>query len=247
MDSLEGHTERNSDSAGAGNQPSPDPMVQAREDSCKLHHEAQPAEIMRRSEGIADATLPPQQSMQIGVSMQFGPSAKDIMEWMFRFRWTFMAVTILVVAPLIAAIWIPFVPKYRARAEVRVRPIIPYLVFRTEESGKIPLYDSFVNTQVPIINSVQVLQRVLDQPEVQQTSWYKNPPKSLLQKLGKDPTPPIARLKETFSAAPRREIEIIDVTFTDSSTKDAKLILLIFAQYSDNSTKKKTCVTEKSK
>jgi succinoglycan biosynthesis transport protein ExoP len=232
VENLEDNTERNSDSLRAGNQSSPDPTIQPREDSCNPHDEAQPAEIMRHSERKADTTLLPNQSMQIGGPMQFGPSVKDIIEWMFRFKWTVLVVSILVAAPLIAAIWIPFVPKYRAKAEVRVRPIIPYLVFRTEESGKIPLYDSFVNTQVPIIRSVQVLQRVLDQPEVQQTRWYKNPPKSLLQKLGKGITPPIERLKETLSIAPRQETEIIDVTFTDSNTKDAKLILnTILDQY----------------
>jgi len=82
-----------------------------------------------------------------------------------------------------------------------------------------------VNTQVPIISSVPVLQRVLDQQEVQQTQWCKNPPKSLLQKLGKDPTPPIERLKDVLSVAPRKETEIIDVTFADSSAKEAQLIL----------------------
>ncbi len=49
-----------------------------------------------------------------------------------------LVVFVLVAAPAIAAIWTQVVPKYRARAEVRVRPIIPYLVFRTEDSGMIP-------------------------------------------------------------------------------------------------------------
>ena len=232
MDNLEDNTKRNGDSARAGKQPSPDPMAQAREDFCKSPDQAQHAEIMRRSERTGDATALSHQSMQMGGSIQVGLSAKDILEWMLRFKWTVLAIFILVAAPLIAAIWITFVPKYRARAEVRVRPIIPYLVFRTEESGKIPLYDSFVNTQVPIISSVEVLQRVLDQSEVQQTGWYKNPPKSLLQKLGSNPTPPIERLREALSAAPRKETEIIDVTFTDPSTKEAKLILdTILEQY----------------
>jgi uncharacterized protein involved in exopolysaccharide biosynthesis len=146
--------------------------------------------------------------------MQFGPSVKAIAKSIFRFKWTALAVSILVAAPLIAAIWLAFVPKYRAAAEVRVRPTIPYLVFQTEESGRIPsyIYDSFVNTQIPIIGSVPVLQRVLDEPQVQQTRWYTNPPKSLLHKLGIDPTPLIKRLKEGLLASPREETGIVDIT-----------------------------------
>jgi len=54
-----------------------------------------------------------------------------------------LVVFVLVAAPAIAAIWTQVIPEYRASAEVRVQPIIPYLVFRTEDSGMIPLYSSF--------------------------------------------------------------------------------------------------------
>ena len=137
-----------------------------------------------------------------------------------------LVVFVLVAALAIAAIWTQVVPKYRARAEVRVRPIIPYLVFQTEDSGMIPLYDSFVNTQVSIMRSLVVLQRVLDQQEVQETQWYKEPPKPLVQRLrGNPPAPHIKRLKDDLSVRPRKETEIIDIAFLDSSAKDAKLIV----------------------
>ena len=137
-----------------------------------------------------------------------------------------LVVFVLVAAPAIAVIWTQIVPKYRARAEVRVRPIIPYLVFRTEDSGMIPLYDSFVNTQVSIMRSLTVLQRVLDQRGVQETQWYKKPRKSLVQRLrGKPATPPMEKLRDALSVQPRRQTEIIDVTFMNSSAKDAKIIV----------------------
>jgi len=118
------------------------------------------------------------------------------------------------------------VPKYRARAEVRVRPIIPYLVFRTEDSGMIPLYSSFVSTQVSIMGSLVVLQRALDQQEVQETRWYKEPPKPFVQRLrGNPPTPPMERLRDALSVKPRSGTEIIDVAFLDSSAKDAEIIV----------------------
>ncbi len=137
-----------------------------------------------------------------------------------------LLVFVLLVASVIAAIWTQVIPEYRAEAEVRVRPIIPYLVFRTEDSGMIPLYSSYVNTQVSIMRSNVVLQRVLDQPQVRETQWYKEPPKPLVQRLlGKPPASHIERLKDGLSAKPRKETEIIDITFIDSNAEDAKIIV----------------------
>ncbi|MHC4534184.1 MAG: GumC domain-containing protein [Planctomycetota bacterium] len=132
----------------------------------------------------------------------------------------------LMAALVIAAIWTQIIPEYRAEAEIRVRPIIPHLVFRTEDSGMIPLYESFMNTQVSIMRGSTVLQRVLDQQEVQETQWYNEPPKSLIQRLqGKPPAPPVERLRNFLSIQPRSKSEIIDVIFTDSNAKDARIIV----------------------
>jgi capsular polysaccharide biosynthesis protein len=144
-----------------------------------------------------------------------------------------LAMFVLVVAPAVAAIWTQVVPEYRARAELRVRPIIPCLEDQPWDSGMIPLYESFVNTQVSIIRSLAVLQRVLDQQEVQETQWYKKPRKSLVQWLLRNSADhPIERLRDSLSIQPRRQTEIIDVTFVDSSAEDAKLILdTVLGQY----------------
>ena len=143
-----------------------------------------------------------------------------------------LAVFVLVATATIAAIWTQIVPQYEARAEVRVRPIIPRLVFQTDDNGVIPFYDSFVNTQVSIIRSLTVLQRVLDQPEIQKTKWYKDPPKSLMERVSGNPTPAIDRLRDDLSAQPRPRSEIIDVSFMDPVAKEAKLIVdTVLQQY----------------
>ena len=136
-----------------------------------------------------------------------------------------LAVLVLVVAFAIATIWTQLIPEYRVKAEVRVRPIIPYLVFRTEDSGAIPFYDSFVNTQVSIMRSLPVLQRVLDQQEVQKTKWCKDPRRPLVQRLRRNATAPMERLRDTLSVRARRGTEIVDVAFMDPNAEDAKLIL----------------------
>ena len=135
-------------------------------------------------------------------------------------------VFVFLIVSVITAIWTQVIPEYRAEAEVRVRPIIPYLVFQTEDSGMIPLYSSYVNTQVSIMRGSTVLQRVLDQQEVQATQWYKEPPKSLVKRLfGKSPASHIERLKDALSVKHRKETEIIDITFIDFNAKDARIIL----------------------
>ena len=228
MDNLQDNTKSNPDPANEINKNLQEPLIQASDDSSQPQEVAQPAEIIpgaKKRISVADATLLPAQFMTTAGSTQAVPSVGDIIESMLRFKWTILVVFVIVAVPAIAAIWTLVVPKYRAQAEVRVRPIMPYLVFQTEESGKIPLYDLFVNTQVAIINSTAVLQRVLDQPEVQETQWYKKPPKSLISRLRGYPPSPIDRLKDALSARPRRETEIIDVAFMDSSAKEAQLIV----------------------
>ena len=229
MDNLEDKTERNTDSSGESRQFRPDPIEQARDDSSRPREEMQPTEIIHSAQkpiSVADAALLPNQLLGLDQHMQAAPSLVELLVSILRFKWTILAVFVLVAAPAIAVIWTQVVPKYRARAELRVQPIIPFLVFQTENSGMIPLYGSFLNTQVSITRSLTVLQRVLDQQEVQETQWYKKPWKSLVQRLfGNTTAPPIERLRDDLSVNPRRETEIIDVTFMDSSAKDAKLIV----------------------
>ncbi len=136
-----------------------------------------------------------------------------------------LVVFVLVAAPAIAIIWTQIVPKYQAKAQIRVRPIIPRLVFRTEDNGMIPLYDSFMNTQVSIIRSQSVLQRVLDRKEVLDTQWFKKPQQSLVERLLGNPTTAMERLMGTLSVRPRSRTELIDLSFIDPRAKDAKVIL----------------------
>ena len=137
-----------------------------------------------------------------------------------RYKWSILVVSILVAVPAIIAIWSLVVPDYRAVAEVRVRPIIPRLVFKTENNGLIPLYQSYLNTQVLVIRSPTVLQRVLDRPDVQETAWYSEPPKLL-----GNPLSPMDRLRKVLIAAPRLRTEVIEVGMTARSATDAAAIV----------------------
>ncbi|MHC4118826.1 MAG: GumC domain-containing protein [Planctomycetota bacterium] len=136
----------------------------------------------------------------------------------------FSALFVLVVGAIVATIWTQIVPKYQASGQVRIRPIIPHLVFETEDNGAIGLYESFVNTQVSIIRSDAVLQRVLDQPQVHQTQWFKAPRRSLVHRLIGEPGTAVERLEEALSVEPRSQTEIIDVAVTAPILEEAMII-----------------------
>jgi len=165
-----------------------------------------------------------------------------------RFKWTIILVCALAGAPAIAAIWIFTVPKYTAKGEIRVRPIIPHLVFKMDDNGVIPFYQSYLNTQVAVMRSPLVLDKVLDQKDVQRTRWYQeqneNPEsasgmpgyRQLVTSLSKDDRTLKERLREGLLVSPRFSTEIIDVSMaTSHDGKDAETIVnAVLDQYVAN-------------
>ncbi len=149
------------------------------------------------------------------------------MRQILNYRKTIALTAVAIFIPSILAIWTLMKPLYSATGQVRVRPIIPHLVFQTEESGTIPFYQSYLNTQVGVMRSPIVLQRVLDLSEVQATGWYDRVdpfwmgPRTKLERLGAD-----------LSVQPRGLTELIDVSVRDTSSADATVIVnAVLGQY----------------
>jgi uncharacterized protein involved in exopolysaccharide biosynthesis len=136
------------------------------------------------------------------------------------------AVFILPAGVATAVIWTQVMPEYRATAEVRIRPFVPYLVFETEENGTIRQYESFKRTQASIMRSVTVLRRVVDEAVIQQTQWYSEPGQSLIRRLqGRPPASHTERLRKALTVRAREGTEIIDVFFTGFGREDARTIV----------------------
>lgn len=184
----------------------------------------QKSDISRNS-AVPALVAVPRQPLPSNNHPQAGSSGAELLMSLLRYKWTILIVCVLVAAPIIAGIWTQIIPEYRARAEVRIEPIIPYLVFRTEDNGAIPRYESFVNTQVSIMRNPKILQRVLLREEVRETQWYKNVPETLVARLRQVQVPHAERLRDNLSVRPRRRTEIIDVSFTEISANDAKVIV----------------------
>ncbi len=137
-------------------------------------------------------------------------------------KWTIILTFLLIVATSIPLIWLTIVPQYNATAVVRVKPVLSRYIYKLEENGMLPLFKSFLNTQVSEIRSSRVLRRVLDLPAVQATSWYQEESRSMFG-FG-NPVPNIQRLLKAVSVRTRRESELIDVSVQAKNPRDAKVI-----------------------
>jgi len=156
-----------------------------------------------------------------------GPSHALSVSMLLRSKWLMLGIFLLVSAATIPLIWLFIKPTYQATATVRISPVVHRIVFETEDNAKLmgSLYASFLNTQVPIIQSRTVLERVLDRADVKATTWYQARPRTLRTLLGSSPPTHLERLTNDLSVAPRPRTELIDVSLATVVAKDASVIV----------------------
>ena len=85
-------------------------------------------------------------------------------------------------------------------------------------------YDRYLMSQVQIIKSSAVLERLKDRADVRSTQWYNQSP-TLLNKLLGNSTDPYARLEEDLSADPVRKTELIEISMATANPRDAAVIV----------------------
>ncbi|NLX21148.1 MAG: polysaccharide biosynthesis tyrosine autokinase [Phycisphaerae bacterium] len=139
---------------------------------------------------------------------------------MLRSKWLMLTTFVLIAGSVTPWIWVLQRPKYSSTAVMRVSPIVSYLVFRTENNGFLPLYNSYVNTQMAIMRSPKILERVLDRQQVKDTAWYQNEGRDLFGERRNA----LSRLILATSVRARGGTELIDVTVTTENPEDAKLL-----------------------
>ncbi len=153
-----------------------------------------------------------------------GPSGSHGFAMLRRSRWLVFGVFALVSMVTIPCIWVFLKPAYRANAVVRVSPVVSRVVFRTEDNGIVPLYRSYLNTQVSVISSPTVLRRVLDRSDVHAAKWYEQKPPWPLAYL-RSPPSPMDRLEDCLTVRSRRNTEMIDVAITALDPHEARLLV----------------------
>ena len=134
---------------------------------------------------------------------------------LLRQKWLMLAVFLLVAGPAIPLVWKFVHPEFKSTATIRVAPVAPRLLYRTENNTMPPAFQSYVNTEVSMIRNTAILERVLDQKDIQETSWYRETPSRL---LGSPPTH-MERLATGLVVRPRRGTELIDAKMTTKEPK----------------------------
>lgn len=86
-----------------------------------------------------------------------------------------------VAAALGAVLSVPFAllgykaipPVYTSAGIVRVAPTLPKVMYPTEETGMMPMFDSFVSTQAAFLRSRRVIENASNTPELVDAGWPK--------------------------------------------------------------------------
>ena len=150
-----------------------------------------------------------------------GPGAAVSISALLRYKWTILGVFLLSTVPAVAAVWLLMVPQYRAIGHLRVEPRVRTMVFKTEDSGLIPRYPQFQQTQAKLMRRDALLQRVLDRSDVQKTEWYRQPDATLLG----GPRSVLSRLREALHVDADSRSELIDVYMETRRPQDAAVIV----------------------
>jgi succinoglycan biosynthesis transport protein ExoP len=119
-------------------------------------------------------------------------------------------------------------PEYKSVGVIRVQPILPKILYQTEQNGVMPMFDAFIAAQVAQIQSRRVTDEAMLLPE-----W---------KALGRGLTPDVvAEFQRNLTVESPRGGPLIDVTFTDKDPKVAAVAVKAIIQtyerfYNDNET-----------
>ncbi len=134
-----------------------------------------------------------------------------------QYKWTIAAIFLLIASGAIPVIWKIVKPEYKAAATLQIKPVVNPILFKSDVTGEVPQYTSYVNTQVGLIGSPVIAERALNNPLVKATAWYQNLPKE-----GPSPT---RTLRSGLRVSNRPKTELIDVAFTCENANDAAIIV----------------------
>ena len=167
-----------------------------------------------------------------GVDLFSGPIAAPELPPTFdfkaiwRFRWTMLLVFVVLAPSLVVIVWTRVHPMYESTATMHVASVVPRVIYKMDENGKIPLYNAYLNTQVSLIQSPEVLSRVFERDDVRQTDWFQS---SSFARSG-DMTAAVERLVRQLSVRPRRGTELIDISLETVDARESQIIVNAVAE-----------------
>jgi capsular exopolysaccharide synthesis family protein len=193
-------------------------------------------------------------------------STSNLIMGVIRRWYIVLLVFFLTCAIGIPAIWFSIEPLYSVTGSIRIAPHSPNPVTEAD-SGNIPNYANFMNTQAEIITSSRIVQNVADDLADKNLSFFENEPTGLVMKLkqilgkSKAKPEPASILKQAISsgairAASDRSTELIKITMKNANAEEAKTIVDAFikaykadqvASYNEEEWQKITTLEDKAK
>ena len=139
-----------------------------------------------------------------------------------RGRWRLALITGVVLGTLLGvAAYFSTVPKYQSAGLIQIVPTIPPILRATPETGLMPMYQNFVQTQARLILSRRVLANALEDDTLSLLPWAQRP--GVLRVLEKE-----------VQVEAKRGTELIEVRFDSDSPDVAQAVVnAVIKSYDD--------------
>lgn len=101
-------------------------------------------------------------------------------------------------------------PLYRSTALIEVKPYVPRIMFKTEETQLMPMFDQFVGSQVELIRSPRVVNKAMADKK-----WLQ---------FGRGVSPEAKQgFRDSLAVTRQRRSNLVGISFTDEDPKAAKV------------------------
>lgn len=101
------------------------------------------------------------------------PSGGAQLARFLRYKWSALCIALAIGLPGVLAVWFLYSPRYEARAALYIEPTKPTIAFKDVGDEVFQNYRQYRNDQAANLRSPAVLNRVLEDEQVRQTSWYQ--------------------------------------------------------------------------
>ena len=155
-------------------------------------------------------------------------------------RWHIALLTFFVICLIgLPAIWFLIEPVYVVTGAIRIAPILSDILTAAKDRGDISDYQSFMNTQVEMITSTQVVDRVADDLKDSNLSFFKNTNAGLVDKvkqklqgtqINREPAWILkqALISGTIQVTAPRGKELIEISMKRNESKESVRIVNAF-------------------
>ena len=99
--------------------------------------------------------------------------------------------------------------EYTSNSTIRILPVLPKILFDNDQNSMMPMFDSFLQTQVSLLSSRRVIQMAMESD-----TWRKAGGEYSIEEL--------SRFEESLSVVQPKKSQLIIVGFTDNDPSRAK-------------------------